>query len=471
MVVFLVACVAGMAAKSPVADGDSSQVQTASTGDSAPVAESAEPQDSTTDSFVPTGCAAGAAALVGEVEFSTVSEAVTAAPDGATVDVCPGTWMGRIVVERPVAIHGAGPGITVLRGDGSGSVIVIREDAFADVEGLTITGGIGEPDAWGGASGGAVFASGGFALRDVSITGNTAVYGGGITTWGADGTLDRVTLGHNSASICGGGAFLFSGRVALRDSWVEANTSARDGGGVCAWDTWVTAERCTFEANTSGEDGGGFFADGGTVELSACAFRQNAGRYGGGVRYSSNEYPSLTVEECRFEGNHASVGGGLDAFHDDGHWYAPLVVSRSQFVANTAEWCAGLSMSSGYANMSVELRDSEVTSNLATDAGGGVCGYAMVVSGSTITDNEAVGAGGGLYGWVELSNSAVLRNVAGTGGGAWRDTDPFSSSASDWGDGGVDDNVPDDIADASGSYRYGDAADFTCDADQIPTCQ
>src|SRR3712207_1982551 len=82
-----------------------------------------------------------------------VPAAITAAVDGDTVLVCPGTYIvninmgGKAITLRSVS----GPAVTILDGNGAGSVVTFstNETPAALIEGFTIRNGFGNLDGGG----------------------------------------------------------------------------------------------------------------------------------------------------------------------------------------------------------------------------------------------------------------------------------------------------------------------------------
>jgi hypothetical protein len=77
--------------------------------------------------------------------FPTVQAAVTAANDGDTITIAPGTYAGGVTIAKSVAIKGAGAGATTIQGGGP-VLTIFRQTApeglSVSIDGVTVTGGV-----------------------------------------------------------------------------------------------------------------------------------------------------------------------------------------------------------------------------------------------------------------------------------------------------------------------------------------
>ncbi|MCM2374920.1 FG-GAP-like repeat-containing protein [Aporhodopirellula aestuarii] len=128
-------------------------------------------------------------------------------------------------------------------------------------------------------------------IDTVTITNNTADFGGGVYASGVDLTIeDATTISGNSVSVDGGGVYI-------------------DGGSVSILST-------TISGNTAGDSGGGVYVDSGalTLEVSTISNNQALGSdSGGGGVYLLGSGPTsspFSIIDTRFASNRASSGGG-----------------------------------------------------------------------------------------------------------------------------------------------------------------
>lgn len=162
-----------------------------------------------------TVCASGCA-------FSEVQDAVNAASDGDTINVCAGTFKETIYIEKNVTLAGAGINQTILDGDAKDSVIGILPSLTAvTIRDMTLTNGK-SPGVGGGISNGKAQTT----LINLLITDNVADERGGGFDVDVDGkvTLDNCTISNNYAGQSGGGTFNL-GAITCTGTTYSGNTS------------------------------------------------------------------------------------------------------------------------------------------------------------------------------------------------------------------------------------------------------
>ena len=422
--------------------------------------------------------------------YTTIQDAIDAATSGATVSICAGTYFEHLVLdEKSIVLEGMGPDLTILDGDDSGTIISEQHGSSLTVRSMTFQHG--STTANGGAieaqtarylaiedcvltenyadgSGGAVFGPvlGSAFLTRVSVTDNDAGSGGGVVLFNRkyyatviDGSEFRGNHAVGSGGALGLGSAHFVGRVVLRDTIIDGNTAETGVGGGIAGSTGLELEGVVI-SNNQAASGGGVHVDGrggghgGRVAADDATeiFGNStyAGGYGGGVYFRGND------AHPRWNGGHihdntAAYGGG---------------------VAITILWGQGLTW-------------AVVENNHATDAGGGVW-----ISGSefegldhdVVRDNTSDGSGGGLYFsgggglalTMDLHDSVITGNVAATEGGGVMSEFDFVSSNSNWGEGAVRQNSPDDVGlvdtstgDTATFTRFGPGDSFWCSVDTL----
>jgi hypothetical protein len=252
---------------------------------------------------------------------------------GGQARLAAGTYTGISKVERPALINGGyqlpdylpGEAPTVLDGQGQGSTLRIDRVAWVRLSGLTITGGLADPDA--------------------DMTGR----GGGVFVRGANVTLDQVVIRNNSADINGsgrgGGLFIRDGVLTVLRSVIISNTASLvsvpaggtvggssiigSGGGIYALDSRVTIRQSLLANNSAvaGNSavatrgwGGGLFAEGCTLEVDTTRFLENnalATAAGGGAIKLLDSRASLrggeiSDNQAASDGGALSGGGGVD---------------------------------------------------------------------------------------------------------------------------------------------------------------
>ena len=178
---------------------------------------------------------------------------IDAAAPGATLTLCPGTWLltSTIQIGKNLTVTGSGAGKTVLDGGsqpGRNGVRVLRiTGGVVTVENLTITNGTAI-DSGDVANGGGIAVDDGATLNltDCAVTNNTAVHDGGGIYSGGTTTVSGCTVTGNTARY-GGGIYNFEGMLTLQMSDVSGAT-------------------CTVSENTASVNGGGIYSWFGTVE-------------------------------------------------------------------------------------------------------------------------------------------------------------------------------------------------------------
>ena len=216
------------------------------------------------------------------------------------------------------------------------------------------------------------------SLTGLTLSGNSAAFGGGGIFNGGTLTMSNSTLSGNSAQI-NGGAILNSGggnaTVTVSNSTLSGNSA--DFGGAIFNLGPLTVSNSTLSGN-SARDNGGAIRNGGTLTMSNSTLSGNSAQDGGAIINGG----TLTMSNSTLSGNSAQVNGGAifnsDAIFNGG----TLTVSNSIVAGNTA--------SSG----------REIYSNFAVTSGGyNLFGYSgdsglveVAISTGDITPSGALSA-------------------------------------------------------------------------------
>ncbi|QDU65876.1 CSLREA domain-containing protein [Engelhardtia mirabilis] len=259
--------------------------------------------------------------------------------------------------------------------------------------------------------------------------------GGGLFNDGGELRVENCTVSGNAADGAagsGGGLLNFGGLVTVVGTRMEGNEAQRAGGGIEANGGTTDVDGGVLWMNRCGPapgNGGALHLTGaGTVDVTGTAVQANeAAAEGGGLWNSA--VGTMTVTDCDVSGNRASGdgadrgGGGL--FNDGGL----LTVSGGTLSGNEADGAAG--SGGGVLNDGGELVLSGVTiaGNRSQRAGGGVEAKLGTTSLERVRlhgnqTGPAPGNGGGLHltgaGFVDVLDSSVTENVASNeGGGLW----------------------------------------------------
>ena len=332
-----------------------------------------------------------------------------------------GTFSGPVVVNKSIAIHGAGRDQTIMRGGGPvltiGTFGEVFEPAVA-LTGLTLTGGettdtplsvafAGAPGTWAGGGGLLMLPSADFGgpnvtLEDVAVRNNrvapartsgprpddtewprcpdgpcpfAGAVGGGIAGWGTL-SLEHTTVRDNSAggraSDSDGGGIYFQGSLTIRRSSIEGNRAV-----------------ASPPLGRYAEGGGVFLGDDGRLVVESSSVSGNKA-------VLTTDFPYLlpdgTPIDTLANSGGIHVGDGASIQIDSSH------IDRNQvsFDAPDGEW--GVINSGLQAGVStLTMRDSTIshnllTANVRTTADGGPLGGAFEFDGrSTVKRSRFIG--------------------------------------------------------------------------------
>jgi CSLREA domain-containing protein len=197
----------------------------------------------------------------------TVEIVVPANADAYVLTIPPGQFAGEdngdLDINRSVTITGSGAAHTIVDGNGKDRVFASTLPVDYTISGLTIRNGA-SPYAGGGIYQQGTFGS--LRLTLCVVTANAAPNGGGLYTAG-DLTLDRSTVGGNTATFGDGGGILGGQLTVIVASTISGNHANGVGGG-----SLVNAGQIfysTIAGNTAVSSGGGPGSGGGGVYHSS----------------------------------------------------------------------------------------------------------------------------------------------------------------------------------------------------------
>ena len=234
-----------------------------------------------------------------------------------------------IYVELDGLTLTGGAGIYNRFGGGGGGLFV-ASGATATLDHVTVTGNSGSPFQSNPADGGGIFNEGVTHVTDCTVINNrTGGSGGGIYNYG-DLVVDNSTITGNTAgpngtyydfTPSGGGGIDNVGQLVIENSTIANNVAGGRGGsgggiandGVSNTNTMV-AFNCTVSGNTATENGGGIFS-GGTATLTNLTITNNrtvpeySGAGGGVYTYglTSPSAPSAVAANTIISGNFAGT--------------------------------------------------------------------------------------------------------------------------------------------------------------------
>ena len=338
------------------------------------------------------------------------------------------TWGGNVYVKNATVLNMSGGVISGGSSKVGAGILMENKDTTLNLTGGKITG-----NKAGTAGSGGVYASNNTVVNMTGgeISNNTAEGGcGGMTIYGAKGTLTGGTISGNTTKGSGGGLSLMGSEVYLGKVIITGNTTSGSGGGlyvaragsICSD---VTIDGTQITNNTCKSSGGGLFLymNGNKVTMKDGLFQGNQAADGGGV--VAQREVTFTMEGGQIK-NNKSVNSG-------GGYYASI---DSIFIMN------GGKISGNYAGRNgggvyclrskVTLKGGTVESNTAKTTAGGVymSGANATLCGTRITSNKALeGSGGGVFvqattGKVDGVTKTFPAKVIMTGGSITYNTTP-----------------------------------------------
>ena len=329
---------------------------------------------------------------------------MTVAAPGSEIWVADGTYAENVAVKDGVALYGgflgAEPGgyetqlgqrdwvahVATIDGKHTGSCVSIGPDSRID--GFTITNGSGPGD-----SGGCgIYCNAGTpVIANDTITGNSAVYGGGVSCApGSAPLIESSTLTHN--------------------------TAGRGGGAVCCTSSSPTIRFSAMNDNIAGDHGGAIYANASQLVVTDCEMADNSVTYNGGAIVCVASTPMIVGNT--FRGGNAYAGGAIGYY--DG---TTGLIAGNTIVSNTSAIGGGIHCE----RSSPVIADNVIANNGAIDPGGrggGIACYSgssPVLVNNTIYGNTAGYRGGGISLYDGCSpvvyDNIVAMNTAGDGGG------------------------------------------------------
>jgi hypothetical protein len=198
---------------------------------------------------------------------------------------------------------------------------------------LSITNGMFRENS--SSEGGAILNSGTLTITNSTVSDNEAELGGGIYHFFGKLTLANTTLKDNRAPLGAGGGIFIDGTfgdttLEVTNSTLSGN-SALGGGGISSTAGIVTVTNSTFSGNSAAMFGGGIHNDG-TMTLTHSTVEDNKAMQGGGGIFN---YGMIELTNSTISGNMANSGGGIDS-------RGTLVVTASTVSGNTAATGGGI---------------------------------------------------------------------------------------------------------------------------------
>ncbi|MBN1909170.1 MAG: hypothetical protein JW818_05475, partial [Pirellulales bacterium] len=238
-------------------------------------------------------------------------------------------------------------------------------------------------------------------IDELTIMGDLRIEGpgAGLLTFQSNGQ-NRVFLILSAASV-------------YLDGMTITGGSAINGGGICSFGPLIVANSL-LSGNESDEYGGAIYCDSDALTLVNCIISDNTAHYGGGILNRAN---MLIVTNSTISGNTADVGGGIVS---SSITFNTLSVANCIISGNCAKSSGGIR---DYSDIST-ITNCSISDNVASVSnGGGITHYdgIMTLTNNTISDNSAVTYGGGIYNssTIAVTNCTIFGNSASDGGGIY----------------------------------------------------
>lgn len=246
----------------------------------------------------------------------------------------------------------------------------------------------------------------GNGVANTIMSGNNAVQLFSVLS-GATLTLNSLALTHGNG-VSQGGAITNSGNLNLSHCDISNNNSSSSGGGIHNTSaTGLNIDQCTFSGNASGY-GGAIYSDNGLVTVTNSDFTDNTATVQGGAMWIfRTSGTGLNMTDSRIMSNTATNnGGGIYAVD------AAVTLTNTILDSNsiTNGWGGGMRVTGA-----LTMKQCRVTNNTAFpgDGGGMVIGATATIDNSTLSNNHSSIGGGSSFvlDTNNDANSVTLRNT------------------------------------------------------------
>jgi PKD repeat protein len=306
---------------------------------------------------------------------------------------------------------------TIVDAQGQGRVIYVTGSITPTVENLRLTGG--NAAGLGGISGayddggGVYVISATLSMKNNQVYGNTADRGGGVHVMYSPAALINNAIFANTAGGGGGGVYVdYSDSALLSGNTITNNIANFSGGGVFMDNSDAALTAGTVYSNTASDGGGVYLTDSSATLSSTVLLTNTAQTSGGGVLIDARS--DATLLRSVVYGNSSAVsGGGVFCNFNQSKLLNNLIQNNSASVEG-----GGVS----FHNECDATLDGDLVRSNSSASGGGV--YLeisdAIITNTAIVDNQASSTASGLYvrgSSPDVWHATIARNGGGDGSG------------------------------------------------------
>jgi parallel beta-helix repeat protein len=371
--------------------------------------------------------------------YRTISAAISAAHNGDTILVSPGTYRENItIVGKAITIKAANanPAMTVIAGNPGRTPVMIQNVG----PGMRLLGfRIANGSAPSGQGGGITIANGASPVIAYNqIVSNHSGDGGGILVWNrSNPDIAYNYIQNNVASSYGGGVFAVRASNPTLHHNIISGNHANGGGGIylendpanpAAHASGLVTLNTISNNAASGAGGGIMLRTGEVAKITRNTITGNRSPYGGGIEVETNGAgPTIAANVIR--GNSAPTsqpgsgsGGGIAVFGQS----TPLIQGNAIYSNAATVFGGGIVLAEGSRSLvtSNNIAGNQQTSTTLGGGGGIYEGNSDSQIWNNVVRGNSAHSGGGLCfsgtgSWVVLNNTVVGNNVTATGTSAY----------------------------------------------------
>ena len=208
---------------------------------------------------------------------------------------------GELDITQNLKIVGPGSSELTISGNSASTIFGIANGVNATLSGMTLANGTSASSA------GGIYNLGHLTLTDDVLSNNTGALAGGIFSESGQLSMSDCRLTLNSAnSASGGGIYVLSSAVTIKNSTFDSNNATFFGGAIFNNSGAVSLINSTFTGN-SAQEGGGIDNYGGMTMINCTVADNSSQNDGGGI--NNDVSGTMTLANTIIADNSASVVG------------------------------------------------------------------------------------------------------------------------------------------------------------------